>query len=179
MTDGEGRRGGRAVHGELLVCEQLGSGQASCWVALGRLSSWKGIFHGEKGLGWCFLLLLVGFRGMLCAQGWKSGCWLRCCSCRAGCVSPNAHQSSCSLGSRYRVLVFGGRNEQMGKARSRAGCGGRGVGMSCQIRRVKISSCKCAREKVEKEGGRDRWREGGRERGGGREARGGSSAERY
>lgn len=51
------------------------------------------------------------------------------------------------LGSRYRVLVFGGRNEQMGKARSRAGCGGRGVGMSCQIRRVKISSCKCAREK--------------------------------
>lgn len=40
--------------------------------------------------------------------------------------------------------------------------------MGCQICRVKISSCKCAREKVEKRGVRDRWREGGRERGGGR-----------
>lgn len=123
MTDGEGRRGGRAVHGELLVCEQLGSGQASCWVALGRLSSWKGIFHGEKGLGWCFLLLLVGFRGMLCAQGWKSGCWLRCCSRRAGCVSPNAHQPSCSWARGIGYSFLGEETSKWGKQEAGQGVG--------------------------------------------------------
>lgn len=80
------------------------------------------------------------------------------------------------LGEGMRIF-----SRKWGKARSRvAECGGRGVGMHCQICWGKISSCKCARGKVEKSRGvgTDGEKEGEKEEVEGKGGRD-NSAERY